>query len=350
VNEVDLSDNPSDFVDGNKRDRKESKSYLMTLLGKYLSWALIFFAIASSSLSLYIAFRLSTEFQAEAFNLNKNLESRLAEDRKLIVSVKERIFSIDETLASRILTLEGRIEAGEDRLDDKINELDRGSPGIKEPPKHVQFLLTEALAALRWHRDKEHAVRVLENANKLMETEKLVKYEVLSDLISDEVLKLEIVKVDSFSSLFVELEELTDLIDGLAVSSKKSQEPEAKEEYDGYWDEFKGAFDQLVLIRSISLPADRFDLSNEIDVALLKLEWKLYVQEMRLAILNQDQYSYQDSVKRFENAVRKVKPRMANFGLFQAKIQAIGLRNVSPISSDIEEILARLQKAMESSV
>jgi len=349
VNEVDLSHNPSDFVDGNKRDRQESKSYLMTLLGKYLSWAFIFFAIASSSLSLYIAFRLSTEFQAEVSNLNKSVESRLAEDRKLTVSLKERLFSIDETLASRISELEGRIEAGENRLGDKINELGRGSPGIKESLKHVQFLLAEAQTALHWHRDKDYAVRVLENANKLMETEKLVKYQVLRDLISAEVLKLELAKVDRFSSLFAELEELIDLIDGLEVLNKKSPERDGVEEYDGYWDEFKGVFDQLVLIRSISGSADRFDLSNEIDVALLKLEWKLYVQEMRLAILNQDQYSYKDSLKRFKSAIRKVEPRIGNFSLFQAKLLEIGLRNVSPLSLDIEEILGRLQKAIESS-
>ena len=89
---------------------------------------------------------------------------------------------------------------------------------------------------------------------------------------------------------------------------------------------------------------------NAIDVRLLKIEWKLYVQEMRLTVLNQDQHLYLELVKRFENDIVKIKPAIPALGVFKTKIEELRKYDVSPLSSDIAEIAKRIQEVSEDSL
>ncbi len=347
MNEADLNDKRRDPINGTTPDKQERKRLLVTPKSKSFFLFLLFFAVTASSLSLYFTLRLSNEFHSEVSALSRSIESGLADDEQSILNLAERIVSIEETILSRISKLESQLEVEEELLGLKLSEVDTGSLQIKESLKHIQFLLREAHRYLSLNRDKDHAIRLLKNANELMDTERLKAYQYLSDLISAQVLELELLQVDDLPEVFDELDELTDLVDGLEILDKEFSTVRVPEEYDGYWDEFKGVVDRIVLVRSVSRSTDRLDLSRELDLALIKLEWKLYVFEMRLAVLNQNQYSYLHLVNRFEKAM--IKASIPNESAFQAKFDEIRVHDVSPLSSDIDEILSLLQPAVEGS-
>ena len=350
MNELDSKDKPSESIEAKSREKQADQRWLTLLLGRYFSWLFLFLAISLSSLSLYGVYRLSADFESQFEDIARGIENRFSKEEKSIDGINERIFSIEETLLSRISQLEGRVETGEDRLEVKIGELDSASVGASASHKHIQFLLMEAQRALYWYRDIDHAVRLLRDVERLMGTKALSEYRTYQGAISDQVLLLESSEVHEFSKLFVKLNDLAGLVDGLEVLSKETLDQNRVEEYDGYWDEFKGALDQLVRVRSVSRATDRFNLMNAIDVRLLKIEWKLYVQEMRLTVLNQDQHLYLELVKRFENDIVKIKPAIPALGVFKTKIEELRKYDVSPLSSDIAEIAKRIQKVSEDSL
>ena len=350
MNELDPKDNSSESIEAKSREKQADKRRLTLPLGRYFSVFFLFLAISLSSLSLYVVYRLSAEFDSEFEDIARAIETRFSKEEKSIDGINARIFSIEESLLSRISQLEGRVETGEDRLEVKIGELDSASVGAGASHKHIQFLLMEAQRALYWYRDIDHAVRLLRDVERLMGTKALGEYRTYQDTISDQVLQLESSEVHEFSELFVKLNDLADLVDGLEVLSKESLDQNRVEEYDGYWDEFKGALDQLVRIRAVSRETDRFNLMNAIDLRLLKLEWKLYVQEMRLTVLNQDQHLYLELVKRFENDIVKIKPAIPALDVFRTQIEELRKYDVSPLSSDIDEISKRIQKISEGAL
>ena len=190
MNELDSKDKPSESIEAKSREKQGDKRWLTLPLGRYFSWLFLFLAISLSSLSLYVVYRLSAEFESQFEDISRGIENRFSKEEKSIDSIKERMLSIEETLLSRISQLEGRIEAGEDRLEVRIDELDSVSVGANESLKHIQFLLMDAQRALYWHRDIDHAVRLLRDVTRLMDTNALGEYRTYQDMISDQVLSL----------------------------------------------------------------------------------------------------------------------------------------------------------------
>ncbi len=344
MNEFDPDDNSSDPNFAKSQNKQTDKSWLPTPLGRYFSLFFLFFAVALSCLSLYVVYWLSSELDSEIEDMTKVIEARFNKEENSIDGINERIFSIEQTMISTISQLEGRIESGEDRLVKKISGLDRAIEGTKVSREHIRLLLREANRALYWYRDVDHAVRLLRDVDILIQTAGLDEYRSFQEVILGQVRRLESSEVLGFAEFFVKLDELADLVDELEVLSEESSKKRQVEEYDSYWEEFKAALDQLVRVRKVSRATDGFNLLNSIDARLLKLEWKLYVQEIRLTVLNQDQRLYLELVQRFEHSIAKIKPTIPALDVLQTKVDEISSYNVSPLSSDIDEILKRIQK------
>ena len=85
-------------------------------------------------------------------------------------------------------------------------------------------------------------------------------------------------------------------------------------------------------------------MSDEIDVSLLKLEWKLHLQEMRFAVASEIQFAYSESLRAFERAVGQAKHDIFDINSFQSLIKQLAEYEIGALEFDLDVILDELKE------
>ena len=85
--------------------------------------------------------------------------------------------------------------------------------------------------------------------------------------------------------------------------------------------------------------SDSIEVSDRSDSDLVKLRWKLRLQEIRHSVLSQDQDLYQNLVNEFKNELIEINFHFEDRERLRLIIAELSSYDVGPIPSNIELIL-----------
>jgi hypothetical protein len=294
-------------------------------------------------LSLLTAYRVASQLESKIANLNLKIEEELLEDETSIARLHDKIVSIEDSITSRISTLEGEIEAGERRFNQKMEQVDWLSFEKIDSLNHVQRFITRSYQVLHGYRDKDHAILLLITAKEILESVEIDESQNLIERISAQEQELENLEVVNFGIIYRNLEALSALVDGWQPLKKKLSPNSAPSVTGTIWEDILQALDRLFVVRVDQNSTKRLILSDAVDVSLLKLEWKVQLQEMRFAIASEDAIAYSKSLRAFERAIGQAKLHIVDINSFQTLIKQLAEYEIGALEFDLDAILDELK-------
>lgn len=344
MNDLDSKLGPFNSLGTDGRNDQSNEKRLRSPIRKYYKSFLILSAIILVSLSLLMSYRVASQLEAKIANLTLKLEEELLEDETSIAGLHDKIGSIEDSITSRISTLEGEIEAGERRFNQKMGQVDWLSFEKIDSLNHVQRFITRSYQVLHGYRDKDHAILLLKTAKEILESVEIDESQNLIERISAQEQELENLEVVNFGIIYRKLEALSALVDGWQPLKKKLSPNSAPSDTGTIWEDILQALDRLFVVRVDQSSTKRLILSDEIDVSLLKLEWKLHLQEMRFAVASENQFAYSESLRAFERAVGQAKLDIYDINSFQSLIKQLAEYEIGALEFDLDVILDELKE------
>ena len=290
-----------------------------------------------------MSYRLASQLEVKIANLALKIEEKLLEDEISIAGLHDKIVAIEDGITSRISTLEGEIEADKRRFNQKMGQIDWLSFEKIDSLNHVQRFITRSYQVLHGYRDKDHAILLLKTAKEILESVEIEGSQNLIERISVQEQELENLEVVNSQLIYRDLGALSALVDGWQPIKKKFSPNSAPSDTESVWEEILQALDRLFVVRVDQSSTKRLILSDEIDVSLLKVEWKLHLQEMRFAIANEDQVAYRESLRAFEKAIGKAKLDIVDINSFQTLIKQLAEYEIGALDFDLDAILDELR-------
>ena len=290
-----------------------------------------------------MSYRLASQLEVKIANLALKIEEKLLEDEISIAGLHDKIVVIEDGITSRISNLEGEIEADKRRFNQKMGQVDWLSFEKIDSLNHVQRFITRSYQVLHGYRDKDHAILLLKTAKEVLESVEIEGSQNLIERISVQEQELENLEVVNSQLIYRDLGALSALVDGWQPIKKKFSPNSAPSDTESVWEEILQALDRLFVVRVDQSSTKRLILSDEIDVSLLKVEWKLHLQEMRFAIANEDQVAYRESLRAFEKAIGKAKLDIVDINSFQTLIKQLAEYEIGALDFDLDAILDELR-------
>ena len=284
--------------------------------------------------------RLLSQNQAAVIELEAKIENDALKEKALQQQLHQRVDALEESLTLKTNELMVQIEANQESFSEKIGNINWFSFDQTGAVRHARYLLNRAQQALLWSRNTSYAISLLEQTRKFLLSAKREEYEKAIGLISQQVTDLKLGKSDNNHEIHFMLDSMFALINSLdLVKTEFLIEEESSSSSDGFWGEVWDSLEKYINVRFTPDVTDGVGLSNRNDGELLKLRWKLYLQEIRYAILSQDQELYLNLLNDFGDELLRINLPTEDGIRVESIISDLSSYDVGPIPSKIDLIL-----------
>ena len=287
---------------------------------------------------LFLSYLLNQN-QAAIAELEAKIESNILKEKEMQERLDKRFGLIEESIRLETNDLGVRIDANQKSFSEKIGSINWFSFDQIGAVRHARYLLNRAEQAVLWSRNTSYAISLLEQTRSFLLSAEEEKYQKAAGLISQQINELKLVKSDSSGQIHHKLDVIDGLIGSLDLvktefsTTKKSAIP------DGFWDQALDSLNKYINMRLLPDSIDSVELSHKIDGDLVKLRWKLSLQEIRYSVLSQDQGLYQNLLKQFKNGLIEINFHYEERERLLSIIAELSSYDVGPIPSNIELIL-----------
>ena len=287
---------------------------------------------------LFLSYLLNQN-QAAIRELEAKLESNTLKEKEMQERLDKRFGLIEESIRLETNDLGVRIDANQKSFSEKIGSINWFSFDQIGAVRHARYLLNRAEQALLWSRNTSYATSLLEQTRSFLLSAEEEKYQKAAGLISQQINELKLVKSDSSGQIHHNLDVIGGLIGSLDLvktefsTTKKSAIP------DGFWHQALDSLHKYINVRLVPDSIDSVELSHKSDGDLVKLRWKLSLQEIRYSVLSQDQVLYQNLLKQFKNGLIEINFHYEERERLLSIIAELSSYDVGPIPSNIELIL-----------
>ena len=244
--------------------------------------------------------------QAAITELEAKIESSFLKEKEMREQLDKRFDLIEESIRLETNELAVRIDANQKSFSEKIGSINWFSFDQIGAVRHARYLLNRAEQALLWSRNTSYAISLLEQTRSFLLSAEKEKYEKVAELISRQINGLKLVKLDSSAQIHAKLDVIGGLINSLDLV--KTEFPSTKKVAitDGFWNEAWDSLNKYISIRLVPDSMDSIEVSDRSDSDLVKLRWKLRLQEIRHSVLSQDQDLYQNLLNEFKNELIEI--------------------------------------------
>ena len=277
--------------------------------------------------------------QAVISELGAKIDSSMLKQKEMHEQLDKRFGLIEESILLETNELAVRIGANQKSFSEKIGSINWFSFDQIGAVRHARYLLNRAEQALLWSRNTSYAISLLEQTRSFLLSAEKEKYEKAAELISRQINGLKLVKLDSSAQIHAKLDVIAGLINSLDLV--KTEFPSTKKVAipDGFWNEAWDSLDKYISIRLVPDSIDSIEVSDRSDSDLVKLRWKLRLQEIRHSVLSQDQDLYQNLLNEFKNELIEINLHFEDRERLRLIIAELSSYDVGPIPSNIELIL-----------
>ncbi len=287
---------------------------------------------------LFLSYLLNQN-QAAITELEAKIGTIIIKEKEMQEKLDKRFGLIRESIRLETDELAVRIDANQKSFSEKIGSINWFSFDQIGAVRHARYLLNRAKQALLWSRNTSYAISLLEQTRSFLLSAEAEKYQKAVVLISQQINGLKLVKSDSSGEIHHKLDVIGGLIDSLDIVKTEFSNTNKAAIPDGFLDE---AFDGLNKYINMRLERDSIDsveLSHKSDADLVKLRWKLSLQEIRYSVLSQDQDLYQNLLNQFKNGLIEINFQYEERERLLLIIAELSSHDVGPIPSNIELIL-----------
>ena len=287
---------------------------------------------------LFLSYLLNKN-QAAITELEATIESIIIKEKEMQERLDKRFGLIEESIRLETNDLAARIDANQKSFSEKIGSINWFSFDQIGAVRHARYLLNRAEQALLWSRNTSYATSLLEQTRSFLLSAEEEKYQKAAGLISQQINELKLVKSDRSGQIHHKLDVIGGLIGSLDLvktefsTTKKSAIPS------GFWDQAFDSLNKYINTRLVPDSIDSVELSHKTDGDLVKLRWKLSLQEIRYSVLSQDQDLYQNLLKQLKNGLMEINFHYEERERLLSIIAELSSYDVGPIPSNIELIL-----------
>ncbi len=290
-------------------------------------------------IGILLMWHLLSQNQAVINELEAKIESTTLKEKTMQEDLEKRFGLIEESILLKTNELVVRIEANQKSFSEKIGSINWFSFDQIGAVEHVRYLLNRAQQSLLWSRNTSYAIALLEQTRSFLLSGEDEKYDKSVSLISQQIKELELVKPDSSDQIYLKLDTLIGLIDSLDLVKTEFSNTKKAEISGDFWEEAWNSLNKYLNIRLEPDSIDSVALSNRNDGELVKLRWKLSLQEIRYSVLSQNQKLYQNSLNQFKEGLREITFQFEERERLQLILSELSSHDVGPIPSKIELIL-----------
>ena len=287
---------------------------------------------------LFLSYLLNQN-QAAITELEEKIESNVLKEKEMQEQLDKRFGLIEESIRLETNDLAVRIDANQKSFSEKIGSINWFSFDQIGAVRHARYLLNRAEQALLWSRNTRYAISLLEQTRSFLLSAEEEKYQKAAGLISQQINELKLVKSDSSGQIHHKLDVIGGLIGSLDLVKTKFSTTKKSAIPDGFWDRALDSLNKYINMRLVPDSIDSVELSHESDGDLVKLRWKLRLQEIRYSVLSQDQGLYQNLLKQFKNGLIEINFHYEERERLLSIIAELSSYDVGPIPSNIELIL-----------
>ena len=287
---------------------------------------------------LFLSYLLNKN-QAAITELEATIESIIIKEKEMQERLDKRFGLIEESIRLETNDLAVRIDANQKSFSEKIGSINWFSFDQIGAVRHARYLLNRAEQALLWSRNTRYAISLLEQTRSFLLSAEEEKYQKAAGLISQQINELKLVKSDSSGQIHHKLDVIGSLIGSLDLVKTKFSTTKKSAIPDGFWDQALDSLNKYINMRLVPDSIDSVELSHESDGDLVKLRWKLRLQEIRYSVLSQDQGLYQNLLKQFKNGLIEINFHYEERERLLSIIAELSSYDVGPIPSNIELIL-----------
>ncbi len=287
---------------------------------------------------LFLSYLLNKN-QAAITELEATIESIIIKEKEMQERLDKRFGLIEESIRLETNDLAVRIDANQKSFSEKIGSINWFSFDQIGAVRHARYLLNRAEQALLWSRNTSYATSLLEQTRSFLLSAEEEKYQKAAGLISQQINELKLVKSDSSGQIHHKLDVIGGLIGSLDLVKTEFSTTKKTAIPDGFWDEALDSLNKYINMRLLPDSIDSVELSHKSDGDLVKLRWKLSLQEIRYSVLSQDQDLYQNLLKQLKNGLMEINFHYEERERLLSIIAELSSYDVGPIPSNIELIL-----------
>lgn len=287
---------------------------------------------------LFLSYLLKQN-QAAITELEAKIESNTLKEKEMREQLDKRFGLIEESVRLETNDLAVRIDANQKSFSEKIGSINWFSFDQIGAVRHARYLLNRAEQALLWSRNTSYAISLLEQTRSFLLSAEEEKYQKAVGLISQQINGLKLVKSDSSGQIHHKLDAIGVLIGSLDLVKTEFSTTKKAAIPDGFWDEALDSLNKYINMRLVPDSIDSVELSHKSDGDLVKLRWKLSLQEIRYSVLSQDQDLYQNLLNQFKNGLIEINFHSEERERLLSIIAELSSYDVGPIPSNMELIL-----------
>ncbi len=287
---------------------------------------------------LFLSYLLNQN-QAAITELEAKIESSILKEKEMQEQLDKRVGLIEESIRLETNELAVRIDANQKSFSEKIGSINWFSFDQIGAVRHARYLLNRAEQALLWSRNTSYAISLLEQTRSFLLSAEEEKYQKAVGLISQQINGLKLVNSDSSVQIHHKLDAIGGLIDSLDLVKTEFSTTKKAAIPGGFWDEALDSLNKYINMRLVPDSIDSFELSHKSDGDLVKLRWKLSLQEIRYSVLSQDQDLYQNLLNQFKNGLIEINFQYEERERLLLIIAELSSYDVGSIPSNIELIL-----------
>jgi len=287
---------------------------------------------------LFLSYLLNKN-QAAITELEATIESNILKEKEMQERLDKRFGLVEESIRLETNELAIRIDSNQKSFSKKIGSINWFSFDQIGAVRHARYLLKRAEQALLWSRNTSYAISLLEQTRSFLLSAEEEKYQKAVGLISQQINGLELVKSDSSGQIHHKLDVIGVLIGSLDLVKTEFSTTKRAAIPDGFWDEALDSLNKYINMRLLPDSIDSVELSHKSDGDLVKLRWKLSLQEIRYSVLSQDQDLYQNLLKQLKNGLMEINFHYEERERLLSIIAELSSYDVGPIPSNIELIL-----------
>ena len=287
---------------------------------------------------LFLSYLLNQN-QAAITELEAKIESNILKEKEMQERLDKRFGLIEESIRLETNDLAVRIDANQKSFSEKIGSINWFSFDQIGAVRHARYLLNRAEQALLWSRNTSYATSLLEQTRSFLLSAEEEKYQKAAGLISQQINELKLVKSDRSGQIHHKLDVIGGLIGSLDLVKTEFSTTKKAAIPDGFWDEALDSLNKYINMRLLPDSIDSVELSHKSDGDLVKLRWKLSLQEIRYSVLSQDQDLYQNLLKQLKNGLMEINFHYEERERLLSIIAELSSYDVGPIPSNIELIL-----------
>jgi len=287
---------------------------------------------------LFLSYLLNQN-QAAITELEAKIESSNLKEKEMQDQLDKRFGLIEESIRLETNELTVRIDANQKSFSEKIGSINWFSFDQIGAVRHARYLLNRAQQALLWSRNTSYAISLLEQTRRFLLSAEDKKFEEAAELISQQIEGLKQVNSDSSGQIHLKLDVISDLMDSLDLVKIEFAIAKSPPTPDDFWDEAWDSLNKYINVRLLPDSIDGVELSNLNDEDLVKLRWRICLQEIRYSVLSQDQELYQGLLNELSSELVKINFQFEDRAMFQLIVAELRSYDVGPIPSNIELIL-----------